>query len=218
MTMDFLTLMLLSESNDHEKIIFFMNKVYQRRPCKGFHVGTEYPEENNRYVVLKKYFDEHPAVRNSLIRMKKNMDKGNEFILPIFFDHFLCLYWERLFTTNVKEYILSVNLRLEQNIENFSFYKGGKMLKKLLKSDWLHYYKSVEGLVKLNQECHKISQPIFTKVFSHLLLEYQEYQIDFNAYIKDVLPLIKLNYFVRGINDATDLLDKDEKESVFIHR
>jgi acyl carrier protein phosphodiesterase len=212
--MDFLSLMIISEPNDKEKTVFFLNRCYRKQQNKKFYYREKFPLENARYSFFKDYFFSNPAVLRSLKRMRTTTTKFSEDILPVFYDYFLCRYWDRLFTISVHDYMISVNIRLSKSTRLFP-YKGDKMLKKLVRQDWLVNYKSIEGIVKINKDFHKMNQHEYTNAIYEFQKNYDENLSDFLEYLKDFLKFIRDNKYLQLIDNDINTISENEK-SVFI--
>ena len=142
---------------------------------------------------IDSYIDHHPIVLNLLHKLYPLLPKVSGIAVDIYFDHLLARNWDKYHSENREVFIdRFYNYEVDRNYGSEKFWF---VIDRMKLGQWLHKYKSMEGLTKACEGLsNRISFPnvldqaprvfveneaIITEAFNLFMIEAQDYFEDY---------------------------------------
>lgn len=144
--MNFLAHIYLSGTSDEIKIGNFIGDFVKSSDMGHFSQGIN--QGITLHWAIDEFTDHHPVVQKSKDRLRPKYGHYAGVIIDIFYDHFLAKNWKDYHNTPLREYVDSIYLMLNKNIEILPD-SVVRMLPYMIKNDWLFNYQFYEGIDKV---------------------------------------------------------------------
>lgn len=141
---------------------------------------------------IDSFTDKHPAVLNSVRRLRPVHGKFAPVVLDVCFDYVLIKNWDKYSDIHLKEFTQEVYKILEKNIHIMPEFLQ-RRLPHMIADDWLVGYGTKEGLeFTFSRMKLRTSFPrFFENAVDSLMKDYQLYEDDFNLFFPDIIDAVK---------------------------
>lgn len=156
----------------------------------------DYPSEIAEGILLHRkidhFTDTHLQVKSSAKRLFPNYGHYSSVIVDIFYDHFLAKDWNQYHKELLDSFSSNIYKTLKKNShiipDQYNF-----MLSYMSRDNWLLGYRKIEGI---ERALRGLSKRIkyntgIEKAGEDLRLSYQNFQVEFDNFMKDLLPEFK---------------------------
>ncbi len=157
----------------------------------------KYPDGIRKGIILHRaidsFTDTHPVVHRSKTHLNARYHKFSGIIVDIFFDHFLCVEWERYASVPLQEYIHNFYRLAADNFSKFP-----PLVKRFLPffiiNNWLESYQTVEGIESvLYRMSQRTSLPGEAQYAIHeLVREYDSFRQEFLEFFPSLQSYVEL--------------------------
>lgn len=184
--MNYLAHIYLSGENTDIQIGNFMGDAVKGRKYEDYALNLKKGILLHRQIDT--FTDQHPIVKQSKQRLHPRYHHYKGVLIDIFYDHFLAKNWHEYSSIDLDVYIHDFYKSLEAN-KTFLPEKVQLMVPRLIESNWLGKYNSVEGMARvLNGMENRINYKApLGKGTEDLIQNYEQFENDFTAFF----PLIQ---------------------------
>lgn len=162
-------------------------------------------------ILLQKLIDEftnqHEAVIRSRERLNSKYSKYSDFIIDVFYDHFLALNWEAYSSVSLEEFTCS---RYDILVENMDLmpYKAKGILPVMAKSNWMNKFRTIGGVHQTIKEMDMRSTKLTHTLLAteDLLANYKEFVNDFNEFFPSLIEFVNERVTLKDYSNITTVV------------
>jgi acyl carrier protein phosphodiesterase len=158
-----------------------------------------YPETVRKGIAMHRaidtYTDQHPVVRQSILRLRENFRKYAGVITDMYYDHFLSLYWTDYSVESLDDFTQS-RYAILNSFQPLLPPRSARLLYFMEKQNWLEAYSNFDGMQQaFNGMARRTSfESGMEMAVESLKKDYLLFQDEFRAYFPDLQEFVFLQF------------------------